>query len=126
MIVVNYVRKTKMAYKFSITIDYPDGKTHDQYLVWFEEKIGSPTFTKLLDRLVDEEELVTSDNRKTTRIDDGCRVVQTNYYRYENHASAMHYDLTMLLQSFDEYLVISDIETITEVEYNSTKSQMNY
>ncbi len=111
-----------MACKFTVTIDYPDGKNHNQYLSWFEETIGSDKFAILTYRLSDENELDTSGDRKSIRVDNGYNVIQTNYYRYETHASAMHTDLTILLQSLGEYLVISDIETITEAEYTSIET----
>lgn len=111
-----------MSYKFTVTIDYPDGKNHNQYLSWFEETIGADKFASLTYRLSDEKELDISGDRKSTRVDNGSNVIQTNYYRYKTHASAMHKDLTMLLQSLGEYLVISDIETITQAEYKSIES----
>jgi len=111
-----------MPYKFTVSIDYPDGKNHDQYLSWFEETIGSDQFTSITYRLSDEKELDISGDRKSTRVDNGSNVLQTNYYRYKAHASDMHNDLTMLLQSLGEYLVISDIETITQAEYKSIES----
>lgn len=66
-----------MAYKFSITIDYPQPKSRSEYRTWLKETIGSTAFDNLEILLNDDD---TRTDGKRTRVDNGLNITATNYY----------------------------------------------
>lgn len=112
-----------MAYKFTVTIDYPQSSpSPEQYRLWVQETLGSTLFNNLESRLVDEYDINGGDDRKTIRVDNGSNITQTNYYLNEDQASDMHLDMSTLLESLGGLALVSDMETITVEEYNAAIS----
>jgi hypothetical protein len=108
-----------MAFKFSITIDYPQPKAGSAYMTWLKEIIGPTEFGKLEILLEDE---YIRDDTKNTREDNGLYIIATRYYLKESRANDMHLAISTLLKPLGESLLISDVETITVAEYNSIVS----
>jgi hypothetical protein len=105
-----------MAYKFSITIDYPQPKSRSEYRAWLEETIGSTAFGNLEILLMDDD---NRDDGKRTRVDNGLNITSTNYYLKKARANDMHLAISTLLEPLGELLLLSDVETITVSEYNA-------
>ena len=108
-----------MAFKFSITIDYPQPKSGSEYLAWLKEIIGQTGFNDL-ETLLGEEYI--RDDTKNNREDNGLYITATRYYLKESRANDMHLAISTLLKPLGESLLISDIETITVAEYNAIVS----
>ncbi len=108
-----------MAYKFSITIDYPQPKSRSEYRTWLEETIGSTAFDNLEILLNDDD---TRTDGKRTRVDNGLNITATNYYLKKDRANDMRLAISTLLEPLDELLLVSDIETMTLAEYNAIVS----
>lgn len=105
-----------MAFKFKIIIDYPEELNHEMYLKWLADTIGNETFIELATMLDNDH---NTGNMKFDRVDNTLDVTMWRYYTDETQAIDMHNSISTLLENIGVKLLISDILTITDAEYDA-------